>query len=176
VQPTENTYRVLFLCTGNSARSQMAEAVLNRKGRGRFVAGSAGSSPAARVNPYAIQTLRESGIDWRGHPPRGFTGLDQERWDFVISVCDRAREACPVFPGQPVLSHWGMPDPAAVEGDEGAKRAAFVDALTLISRRIDLLLALPIEKLERLILEARVQAIGEVGLSASAAEPGDPSS
>ncbi|MEZ0332631.1 MAG: arsenate reductase ArsC [Gemmatimonadales bacterium] len=173
VQPIQNTYRVLFLCTGNSARSQMAEAVLNRKGQGRFRAESAGSSPAARVNPYAIQALRESGITWHGHAPRGLAGLDRQPWDFVITVCDRAKEACPVFPGQPILSHWGMPDPAAVEGDDAAKRAAFVDALTLISRRIDLLLALPIEKLERLILEAKVQAIGEVGLSTSGAESGD---
>jgi arsenate reductase len=173
VQPVQNTYRVPFLCTGNSAWSQMAEAILSRKGKGRFRAESAGSSPAARVNPYAIQALRESGIDWQGHPPRGLTGLDRERWDFVITVCDRAKEACPVFPGQPILAHWGMPDPAGVEGDETAKRAAFVDALTLISRRIDLMLSLPIKKLERLILEARVQAIDEVGLSASAAEPRD---
>jgi arsenate reductase len=161
----KNTYRVLFLCTGNSARSQIAEAVLNRKGRGRFRAESAGSSPAARVNAYAIQALRESEINWQGHPPRGLDGLDQERWDFVITVCDRAKEACPVFPGQPVLSHWGMPDPAVVEGDEAAKRAAFGDALTLISRRIDLLLALPIDKLDRLVLEAKVRAIGQVGLA-----------
>ena len=168
MQPIQNTYRVLFLCTGNSARSQMAEAVLNLKGSGRLRAESAGSSPAARVNPYAIQALRESGINWQGHPPRGLAGLDREPWDFVITVCDHAKEACPVFPGQPVLSHWGMPDPAAVEGDEAAKRAAFVDALTLISRRIDLLLALPIDKLDRLVLEAKVRAIGEVGLSVSA--------
>jgi arsenate reductase len=110
---------VLFLCTGNSARSQIAEAVLNRKGRGRFLAESAGSTPAARVNSYAIQTLLDSGIEWRGHPPRGLEGLDHEPWDFVITVCDRAKEACPVFPGQPILAPWGMPDPAAVEGDVG---------------------------------------------------------
>jgi arsenate reductase len=163
----DRAYRVLFLCTGNSARSQIAEAVLNRKARGRFVAESAGSNPAADVNPHAIQTLRDSGIDWLGHPPRGMTGLDRERWDFVITVCDRAKEACPVFPGQPILAHWGMPDPAAVVGDEAARRAAFVDALTLISRRVDLLLALPVEKLDRLIVEAQLQAIGEIGTSAS---------
>ncbi|MGH7585882.1 MAG: arsenate reductase ArsC [Gemmatimonadales bacterium] len=153
--------RVLFLCTGNSARSQMAEAVLNRKGRGRFVAESAGSRPAARVNPFALAALRESGVEWRGHQPRGLEGLERERWDFVITVCDRARESCPVFPGQPVLAHWGMPDPAEVEGDDRVKRAAFSQALTLINRRIDLLLALPAEGLERLVLEARVRAIGE---------------
>jgi arsenate reductase len=158
-------FRVLFLCTGNSARSQIAETILNRKGLGRFIAESAGSRPAERVNPYAIEVLREGGIEWQGHPPRGLEGLGREAWDFVITVCDKAREGCPVFPGQPILSHWGMPDPAAVEGDDSAKRAAFLDALTLISRRIDLLLALPVEKLERLALEARLQAIGEVGLA-----------
>jgi arsenate reductase (thioredoxin) len=174
MQAKEKTFRVLFLCTANSARSQIAEVVLSRKGRGRFVAESAGSRPAARVNPYAIQTLRESGIEWLGHPPRGLEGLDREPWDFVITVCDRAKEACPVFPGQPILAHWGMPDPAAAEGDETTKRAAFVDALTLISRRVDLLLALPIEKLEKLVVEAKVQAIGELGLSTIAMEPPEP--
>ena len=153
-------YRVLFLCTGNSARSQIAEAVLNRKGQGRFVAESAGSSPAASVNPHAIQVLREAGIEWRGHSPRDLAGLDRQRWDFVVTVCDRAQEACPVFPGQPILAHWGMPDPAAAPGDEAARRAAFVAALTLISRRIDLLLALPLEKLDRLAIEAKLAAIG----------------
>jgi arsenate reductase (thioredoxin) len=155
--------RVLFLCSGNSARSQIAEAILNRKGKGRFIAESAGSHPAARVNPFAIEVLRESGIEWRGHQPRGLEGLEEERWDSVITVCDNARESCPVFPGQPILAHWGMPDPAAVEGDEETKRAAFRNALTLLSRRIDLLLALPVEKLERLALQGRVQAIGDVG-------------
>ena len=86
--------------------------------------------------------------------------MEREPWDFVITVCDRAKEACPIFPGQPVLAHWGMPDPAEVEGDEAAKRAAFRDAFLLIARRIDLLLALPIEKLERLVLKDRVRAIG----------------
>jgi arsenate reductase len=154
-------YRVLFLCTGNSARSQMAEAVVNQKGRGRFRAASAGSSPATRVNPLAVAVLRESGIEWQGRPPRGLDGLETEHWDFVITVCDRAKEACPVFPGQPIVAHWGMPDPAAAEGDAAVRRAAFEHALIVISRRIDLLFALPIEKLDRLILEAQVRAIGE---------------
>lgn len=153
-------FRVLFLCTGNSARSQMAEAILNRKGRALFHAESAGSHPAARVNPYAIETMRDYDITWAGHPPRSVEGLERERWDFVLTVCDRAKESCPVFPGQPVLAHWGMPDPAEVAGDDAAKRVAFRDAFLLLNRRIDLLLALPIEKLERLALEARVQAIG----------------
>jgi arsenate reductase len=139
----------------------MAEAILNQRGKGRFRAESAGSRPALRVNPLAIETLREHSIDWGGHPPRAVDGLEREPWDFVITVCDRARESCPLFPGQPVLAHWGMPDPAEVAGSEADRRRAFRDAFVLIARRIDLLLALPVEKLERLALEARVQAIGE---------------
>jgi arsenate reductase len=153
-------FRLLFLCTGNSARSQMAEAILNWKGAGRFLAESAGSCPAGRVNPLAIETLRGHGLAWSGHSPRSVDGLEREPWDFVITVCDRAKESCPIFPGQPVLAHWGMSDPADIEGDETAKRAAFRDAFLLIARRIDLLLALPIEKLERLVLQEQVRAIG----------------
>ena len=153
-------FRVLFLCTGNSARSQIAEALLNRKGNGRFRAESAGSRPAARVHPYAIETLEACSLPWEGHPPRSMDGLEREPWDFVITVCDRARESCPVFPGQPVLAHWGMPDPAEAPGDDAARRLAFRDAFLVLSRRLDLLLALPIKKLERLALEARVRAVG----------------
>lgn len=153
-------FRLLFLCTGNSARSQMAEAILNRRGAGRFRAESAGSKPAPRVNPLAIDTLREHGIEWHGHPPQTVDGLEHEPWDFVITVCDRAKESCPIFPGQPVLAHWGMPDPAEVRGSDAERRRAFRDAFILIARRIDLLLALPVEKLERLALEARLNAIG----------------
>jgi protein-tyrosine-phosphatase len=138
----------------------MAEAILNHKGTGRFRAESAGSRPAAQVNRYAIDTLRDNGIAWRGHPPRGVDGLESEPWDFVITVCDRAKESCPIFPGQPLLAHWGMPDPADATGDDAVKRKAFQNAYLLLSRRIDLLLALPFDKLERLALEARVQAIG----------------
>jgi arsenate reductase len=152
--------RVLILCTGNSARSQMAEAVLNRKGGDRFIADSAGSEPAARVNPYAITALREAGIEWQGHQPRGIDALGSQDWDIVITVCDNAREACPIFPGQPALAHWGMEDPASVEGDDATKRRAFREALQLISRRIDLMLALPAEKLQRLALQERLKAIG----------------
>jgi arsenate reductase len=138
----------------------MAEAILNWKGAGRFHAESAGSRPADRVNPLAIETLRDHGLAWSGHSPRSVDGLEREPWDFVITVCDRAKESCPIFPGQPVLAHWGMSDPVDVEGDETAKRAAFRDAFLLIARRIDLLLALPIEKLERLVLQEQVRAIG----------------
>ena len=152
--------RVLILCTGNSARSQMAEAVLNVKGKGRFVAESAGSQPASRVNPYALEALHEAGIEWRGRRPRSIDDLSSRNWDIVITVCDKAREACPIFPGQPALAHWGMEDPAAVEGEDEAKRKAFRDALQLLSRRIDLMLALPVEKLQRLALQERLRAIG----------------
>ena len=141
----------------------MAEARLNSKSRGRFHAESAGSRPAERVNPHAIETLGEYHIPWAGHAPRGIDGLERERWDFVVTVCDRAKESCPVFPGQPVIAHWGMPDPAAVEGDDAARRSAFRDAFLLLSRRIDLLLALPLEQFERLALEARVRSIGLAG-------------
>ena len=152
--------RVLILCTGNSARSQIAEALFTTKGRGRFEAASAGSRPAARVNPLAVAVLAEAGIAWKGHAPRGTDGLEREHWDFVITVCDRARESCPYFPGHPVLAHWGMPDPAEVEGSDEAKLAAFRDTLVTLGRRIDLLMALPVEKLERLALERRVREIG----------------
>ncbi len=137
------TLRVLFVCTGNSARSQMAEAILNAKGQGRIAAASAGSRPAARVNPYAIETLREFRIPWAGNAPRGIDGLEREQWDFVVTVCDRAKESCPIFPGRPMLAHWSIPDPAEVEGDDATKRAAFRTAFLDLSHRIDLLLALP---------------------------------
>jgi len=152
--------RILILCTGNSARSQIAEALFNVRGRGRVVAASAGSRPAPRVNPYAIAVLAEAGIDWQGRTPRGMDGLEREHWDFVITVCDRARESCPYFPGHPVLAHWGMPDPAEVEGSDDVKLAAFRDTFVTLGRRIDLFLALPAETLERLALERRVKEIG----------------
>ena len=161
--PSNRPLRVLFLCTGNSARSQIAETILNRVGRGRFVAESAGARPAARVNPLAIEALERYGYFWTGHAPHGLGGLEHEDWDFVITVCDRAKETCPIFPGQPVIAHWGMPDPAAVEGTDEEKRRAFEDALLTIRRRLDLFVSLPIEKLTRLALEKRVRGIGDIG-------------
>lgn len=134
--------RILVLCTGNSARSQMAEALLNAKGGGRVHAESAGTRPAARVHPLAIETLREFGVPWSGRPPRAVDGLERERWDYVITVCDRAKETCPVFPGQPALAHWSLPDPTEAQG-EAAARAAFRETLTEIGRHIDQLFALP---------------------------------
>ena len=159
----DRTFRVLFLCTGNSARSQIAEKILNRKGRGRFVAESAGSQPAAQVNPLAVEALERHGYFWTGGRPRGLEGLAEQHWDFVITVCDRAKEACPFFPNQPVMAHWGMPDPAVVVGSDEEKRRAFADTVLTISRRLDLFLALPIEKLSRLALENSIQDIGRSG-------------
>ena len=124
----DREFRVLFLCTGNSARSQMAEALLNWKGKGRFHSESAGSQPAAAVNPYAIATLRTHGVPLPGHAPRGVAGLERERWDLVITVCDSAGESCPIFPSHPIQAHWSMPDPAEVEGDERTRAAAFESA------------------------------------------------
>ncbi len=160
--------RVLFLCTGNAARSQMAEALMNAKARGRFEAESAGSHPAARVNPFAIEALRQAGIEWSGHAPRNVDGLVGQQWDFVITVCDRAKESCPILPGHPIHAHWGMEDPAEVEGTDAEKRQAFLVACQLIARRIDLMLALPIEKLERFALEQRLRAIAGATDSGSA--------
>jgi arsenate reductase len=152
---------VLFLCTGNSARSQIAEALMNKKAHGKFVASSAGSRPATRVNPFAIQALREIGIDWSGHAPIGIDSIVGKHFDFVITVCDNAKEACPILPGSPVHAHWGMEDPAEVQGTDEEKTRAFTAARVLLSRRIDLMLALPIEKLERLTLGRRLSEIAD---------------
>lgn len=154
-------FRVLFLCTGNSARSQIAEALLRRKGRGEFDAGSAGSHRADTVHPLTEAVLPEHGIDWSGRVPKGLDAVCGQPWDFVITVCDRAKEFCPTFPGQPVFAHWGMPDPAAVAGSSEAQLKAFRETVVYLGRRLDLFLALPIEKLERAVLEQRVRAIGE---------------
>jgi protein-tyrosine-phosphatase len=159
-RPTRRPLRVLFLCTRNAARSQMAEALLKRKGRGQFEAASAGSHPAREVHPLTVEVLRELGIDWTGRVPKGIDAVCSERWDLVITVCDRAKEMCPSFPGQPIFAHWGMEDPAEVFGDEERRRRAFQETVQYLARRIDLLLALPMETLERRALEQRVQEIG----------------
>jgi arsenate reductase (thioredoxin) len=156
--------RVLFLCTHNSARSQIAEALLTTKAArvapGRFEAGSAGSNPGSRVHPRAIEALSAQGIDWRGRP-KSIDAVAGQQWDLILTVCDRARESCPVFPGRPAFAHWGMDDPSEVEGDE-AQRRAFREALAYLSRRIDLLLALPVDRLERMALEKRAQQIADL--------------
>lgn len=160
--PEPRPLRVLFLCTQNSARSQVAEALLKRKGRGRFEAGSAGTEPASRVHPMAVEALRAAGIDWSAARPKSIEDVMGESWDFVITVCDNAREACPTIPGQPLFAHWGTPDPAAVEGDDEHRLTAFKDTLIYLGRRIDLLVALPFESLEKRAAEERVRAMGKV--------------
>lgn len=165
-------FRVLFLCTGNSARSQIAEALLQRKGRGDFEVASAGSDPAPHVHPLTLEVLGQYGIDWSSRRPKGLEAVCGREWDFVITVCDRARESCPSFPGQPVFAHWGMPDPAAVVGTLDEQRHVFQETLVYLSRRLDLMLSLPLEKLEHAALEQRVRAIGSTKPGAVfAAEP-----
>lgn len=157
-------HNVLFLCTGNSARSIMAEAILNHVGRPRFRAYSAGSHPAGTVNPLALELLQRNHVSTEGLRSKSWDELaapGAPRLDFVVTVCDRARaETCPVWPGQPILAHWGVTDPAGVVGTEEERRAAFRDAFIVLDRRVRLLLALPIEKLDRLKLGERLAAIG----------------
>lgn len=152
--------RVLFLCTQNSARSQIAEALLQRKGNGRFEAASAGTDPAPRVHPIAVEVLEQHGISCSDRQPKPIDAVAAENSDFIITVCDRARENCPTFPGRPIFAHWGMEDPAAVDGSEEERRRAFVRVLAYLSRRIDLMLALPFESLERRAAEEQLKAIG----------------
>ncbi len=140
----------------------MAEALLNHDGAGRFEAESAGTEPAAKVNPGAMEALAAAGIAWRGHPPRSGDGVERRSWDLVVTVCDDAKESCPIFPAGPVIAHWGLPDPAAVQGDTATQRAAFRSALDVLRRRIGALVGLPVEELARPTLEARVREIGRV--------------
>ena len=158
-------FNVLFLCTGNSARSIMAECILNRLGHGRFHAYSAGSQPRGTVHPYALALLQHYQYDishLRSKSWGEFSGPDTPPLDFVFTLCDEAaQENCPVWPGQPMTAHWGLPDPASVEGTEAAKRLAFVDALRMLTQRIDIFVNLPVAKLDRLSLQHRVDAIGK---------------
>lgn len=149
---------ILVLCTGNSARSQIAEALLSTRGKGRVTAASAGSQPAARVNPYAIEVLRAHGIEWRPAPPKSVDQLRGRSFDLVITVCDNARDACPVFPGARAQVHWGLPDPAE-HTNPAMARAAFNDAYDALSRRVSKLLALPLEKLDAATLRERAQGV-----------------
>lgn len=159
------SYHVLFLCTGNSARSVLAEAILGRLGAGRFHAHSAGSHPKGQVHPMALEILRE-----RGYPTTGFRSKSWDEFakpgapalDFVFTVCDQAAgEACPVWPGQPITAHWGVEDPAAFEGSEDSKRRIFRRACLELERRIELFTNLPLESLDRLSLQARLGEIGK---------------
>ena len=154
-------FRVLVLCTGNSARSQIAEALLATRGRGRVEATSAGSRPASRVSDFAVDVLREHGIAWSPHAPRGLDAVAGREFDLVITVCDDARDACPHFPGARTMAHWGMPDPAAVTGDVETKRRAFRDTYAVLERRVDQLLALPLETLDTEALVERAREVGK---------------
>lgn len=128
----------------------------------RFDVASAGSSPGDSVHPLAVEALASFNIDWSGRHPKGIDAVEGHGWDLIITVCDRAKETCPVFPGQPAFAHWGMDDPADVFGDDAARRRAFRETITHLSRRIDLLLSLRFETLERAALAARVQRIANV--------------
>lgn len=159
------TYNVLFLCTGNSARSILAEAVLNAMGRGRFKAYSAGSHPKGQVHPLALDQLRQSNLSVEGYRSKSwseFEGSDAPRLDFVFTVCDNAaHEVCPVWPGHPATAHWGIPDPAAAEGTEEQQRQAFRKAFLQLQTRIGLFLALPLSSIDRMSLGQKLRAIGE---------------
>lgn len=157
-------YHVLFICTGNSARSILAEALLNGAGDARFRAWSAGSHPRGEVNPLALRELERLRIPHQGLRSKSwdeFAGPQAPRLDFVFTVCDQAAgEVCPYWPGQPVTAHWGMPDPAAVEGPEAVREQAFRATAVTLKRRLDLLRALPVERLDKLALHRKVQEIG----------------
>jgi arsenate reductase len=157
-------FTVLFLCTGNSARSIMAEAILNREGTGRFKAHSAGSHPKGAVHPYALDLLKNQNYpahDLRSKSWDEFASEQATEMDFVFTVCDSAAaEVCPVWPGQPMTAHWGVPDPAAAEGTEAERRLAFADAYRMLSNRISIFVNLPIASLDRLSLQKRLTDIG----------------
>jgi len=156
---------VLFLCTGNSARSILAEAYLNARGPGHFKAFSAGSHPGGQVNPFAFELLRKHRISTEGLRSKSwdeFAAPGAPRMDFVFTVCDDAAgETCPLWPGQPMSAHWGVDDPARAQGTDDEKRAAFARVFSVLSARINLLLALPMEKLERAALRRQLEAIGK---------------
>ena len=168
---TDRVYNVLFLCTGNSARSILAECILNREGKERFRAFSAGSHPKGQVHPFAIELLKKL-----NHPTAGlrskswdeFAAPNAPHLDFVFTVCDNAaNEVCPVWPGQPMTAHWGLPDPAAVEGTEAERHLAFADAYRMLLNRISIFTSLPMKSLDRLSLQKRLDEIGR-SLSKSA--------
>jgi len=163
---------VLFLCTGNSARSILAEAYLNVAGKGRFTGYSAGSHPAGKVNPFALELLEKNRLSTAGLRSKSwdeFARPEAPELDFVFTVCDNAAgEVCPVWPGQPITAHWGVADPAAGTGSDADKRRGFLRAFSELSTRINLLLALPVDKLDRLTLKRKLEEIGKSGTEAPA--------
>ena len=164
-EPPARPYTVLFLCTGNSARSILGEAILNKIGKGKFVACSAGSQPKGAVHPQALALLRRLGFPTDGLRSKSwdaFAAPGAPSLDFVFTVCDNAAdEVCPVWPGQPMTAHWGVPDPAAVEGTDAEIAAAFRDAFALLQRRIELFANLPVRSLDRMSLQHRLDEIGK---------------
>lgn len=160
----QGPYNVLFLCTANSARSILAEVLLNNLGKGRFRAFSAGSHPGGKVNPLAIKTLQTGGFDVQGLRSKSwdeFATPNAPHMDFILTVCDNAAgEVCPIWPGKPVTAHWGVADPAAVEGTEAEKAAAFHQAANILRRRIELLINLPADKLDSLAIREELRAVG----------------
>ena len=160
----DNVYNVLFLCTGNSARSVLSEVLLNQRGQGKFRAFSAGSHPAGRVNPFALEFLKANGFPTDGLRSKSwdeFARAGSPPIDFIFTVCDNAAgEVCPIWPGKPMTAHWGIPDPAAVEGTDEDKRAAFKEAFRLLERRVSLFLSLPIRSLDKLALSQKLKEIG----------------
>ena len=159
------TYNVLFLCTGNSARSIMAEAIINRVGMGRFKGYSAGSHPRGEVHPHALDLLKNLNHDTsfaRSKDWNEFAEPDAPQMDFVFTVCDAAAsETCPVWPGQPMSAHWGVPDPAAATGSEAEVRLAFSEAYRMLNNRISVFVSLPLASLDRLALQRHLDAIGQ---------------
>jgi arsenate reductase (thioredoxin) len=169
-------FNVLFLCTGNSARSIIAEAILNRVGAGKFRAYSAGSEPKGRVNPHTIRLLRSLDYDTSTLRSKSWSEFAQPgapALDFVFTVCDNAAgEACPVWPGQPMTAHWGVPDPATATGSEAEIAMAFKDAYRTLHQRIAIFVSLPIKSLDQLSLQQRLKEIGRLaGATAKATEP-----
>jgi arsenate reductase len=162
MDPGDHRFRVLFLCTGNSARSVFGEYFLRKLGGERFESYSAGANPSGVVNPYTLKVLRERfGIDASDARSKSWREFEQVKFDFVITVCDNARETCPVWPGQPVIAHWGADDPAAFAGDPETTERFFYDVARLLHRRVQLLASLPLEKLSRLKVEKLTRDIGE---------------
>src|ERR1700730_1025306 len=161
----DRPYNVLFLCTGNSARSIIGEAILNKVGAGNFRAYSAGSQPKGQINPNTLHLLQSLGYDTSGYRSKSwdeFAKPGAPRFDFVFTVCDSAAaEACPVWPGQPMTAHWGVPDPAAATGNEAEVRLAFADAFRMLSNRIAIFVSLPLRSLEALSLQRQLDAIGK---------------
>lgn len=160
----DKVYNVLFVCTHNSARSIMAEGILNALGRGKFKAFSAGSHPGTTVNPFALKTLAALGLPIDGYRSKDwdeFARPGAPELDFVFTVCDKAAgEVCPVWPGQPMTAHWGVADPAAFEGTDEQKAKVFWDTVVILKRRIELMLALPLSSLDRMAIQREIKDIG----------------